>query len=475
MVNQYTQVGGVTRTHDGNGNLSDDGTYLFGYDFENRLVQLTNKSTSGGDRHLPLRRAGAAGREGGQWRRHDALYPRRRPGRRGVRRLEHLAGAGTSYEDGIDQPRCMDRADISDVNGNSNTTEVLRFHYHQQALGCVTEMTQPTGAVVEWVTYDVYGQPTVRDLNGTVVGQSAVGNPYLYTGREYDAESGLYFYRARTYDPGTGRFLQRDPLGHKSGCCLHEYACSSPAGRLDPLGLDSLRGRYDAWQRSRAERETAEAALPQLRSERDSARARAEAPEPSVQSVYKMDKVKPSDVNEEYDSEERRAELDEKRDEAEDRLAQGEARLARAQEEEAADRAALDQALREGRMSVAGLPILLIYEGGNLAVVYMAGRGWLYDGTAPGGTCREYGLPRSRRSPGGGGPDFGKSPPPGVPPTVPVGPRRGGGGGSDRSSEGGTGTRTEPPGPPPGTRGRRGRRGLPPPRIIDPKTGREVR
>ena len=123
------------------------------------------------------------------------------------------------YEDGIDQPRSMDRADISDVNGNSNTTEVLRFHYHQQALGCVTEMTQPTGAVVEWVTYDVYGQPTIRDMNGTVVSQSAVGNPYLYTGREYDPESGLYFYRARHYDPGTGRFLQRDPLGYVDRAC----------------------------------------------------------------------------------------------------------------------------------------------------------------------------------------------------------------------------------------------------------------
>ncbi len=55
------------------------------------------------------------------------------------------------YEDGIDRPRSMDRADIADVNGNQNTTEALRFHYHQQALGSVTEVTQPTGAIVEWV------------------------------------------------------------------------------------------------------------------------------------------------------------------------------------------------------------------------------------------------------------------------------------------------------------------------------------
>ena len=161
----------------------------------------------------------------------------------GVQVVEEYDGSNSwqaryVYEDGIDHPRSMDRADISDVNGNSNTTEVLRFHYHQQALGCVTEMTQPTGAVVEWVTYDVYGQPTIRDMNGTVVSQSAVGNPYLYTGREYDPESGLYFYRARHYDPTVGGFAQRDPRGYVDGMRLYEYARSSPTDLTDPLGLD---------------------------------------------------------------------------------------------------------------------------------------------------------------------------------------------------------------------------------------------
>ena len=131
----------------------------------------------------------------------------------------------------------MDRADIADVDGDQNTTEVLRFHYHQQALGCVTEMTEPGGAVVEWVTYDVYGLPTIRDQQGTQVSQSAIGNPYLYTGREYDPESGLYFYRARHYDPVTGRFLQRDPLGYVDSLTLYEYVRSAPTTLRDPRGL----------------------------------------------------------------------------------------------------------------------------------------------------------------------------------------------------------------------------------------------
>ena len=249
VVNQYTTVGGTTRTHDNNGNLSDDGTYKFGYDFENRLVELRNSTTSAliaSYRYDALGRRVEKAINGGATTRYVLD---------GVQVVEEFDGSNVwqaryVYEDGIDQPRCMDRADIADVNGNSNTTEVLRFHYHQQALGSVTELTQPSGAVVEWVTYDVYGLPTIRSQIGTAIAQSAVGNPWLYTGREYDAESGLYFYRARTYDPGTGRFFQRDPLGFADGLSLHEYARSSPSSRVDPLGLESdLQEKVDAAQR----------------------------------------------------------------------------------------------------------------------------------------------------------------------------------------------------------------------------------
>ncbi len=245
VVNQYTTVGGTTRTHDSNGNLTDDGTYLFGYDFQNRLVELKNKSTS---LVIATYRYDALGRRvekavvGGATTRYILD---------GVQVVEEYDGANTwqaryVYEDGIDQPRCMDRADIADVNGNSNTTEVLRFHYHQQALGSVTEITQPSGAVVEWVTYDVYGQPTIRNQSGTVITQSAVGNPYLYTGREFDPESGLFFYRARTYDPQAGRFLQRDPDELSSGPCSYSYCSSQPTTWTDPSGM---REAYPPWEK----------------------------------------------------------------------------------------------------------------------------------------------------------------------------------------------------------------------------------
>ncbi len=238
VVNQYTAVGGVARTHDNNGNLKDDGTWVFSYDFENRLVQVRQSGTLTliADYHYD-----ALGR---RVEKVLAAGTTTRYLLDGVEVVEEYDAVGTwqaryVYEDGIDHPRCMDRADIADVNGNQNTTEVLRFHYHRQAPGSVTEVTQPTGAPVEWVTYDVYGQATIRDQQGNVVAQSAIGNPYLYTGREFDGENGLYYYRARMYDAVTGRFLQRDPAGYVDGPNALAYAQSAPTRYTDALGLES--------------------------------------------------------------------------------------------------------------------------------------------------------------------------------------------------------------------------------------------
>jgi len=41
---------------------------------------------------------------------------------------------------------------------------------------------------------------------------AAPASPFLFGGREYDAETGLYYLRARYYDPGVGRFITADPL-----------------------------------------------------------------------------------------------------------------------------------------------------------------------------------------------------------------------------------------------------------------------
>jgi len=78
--------------------------------------------------------------------------------------------------------------------------------------------------------YDSFGNP--KSTTQTIT------QPYTYTAREYDPETGLYFYRARQYDAKTGRFLQKDPIGFSAGDVnQYRYVGNSPTNATDPSGL----------------------------------------------------------------------------------------------------------------------------------------------------------------------------------------------------------------------------------------------
>jgi len=63
---------------------------------------------------------------------------------------------------------------------------------------------------------------------------TAVAMPYLFTGAECDAETGLYNLGARFYDPVTGRMISVDPAGQYPSPYL--YAGSDPVNLFDPTG-----------------------------------------------------------------------------------------------------------------------------------------------------------------------------------------------------------------------------------------------
>jgi RHS repeat-associated protein len=59
----------------------------------------------------------------------------------------------------------------------------------------------------------------------------------MFTGRQFEEETGLYFYRARSYDSIKGRFLQRDPIEYVTSMNQYEYAGSAPTVFTDPSGM----------------------------------------------------------------------------------------------------------------------------------------------------------------------------------------------------------------------------------------------
>ncbi len=137
----------------------------------------------------------------------------------------------------IDEVLMLEQADVLDFDGDSNTTETTRSFYHLNALGSVTEITEMDEDVAASYRYDPYGAVTII-RNSTEESEDPLGQPWMFTGRFADEETGMYYYRSRAYDPEVGRFTQRDGLSYASGPNLYEYVGSHPPSGRDPLGLE---------------------------------------------------------------------------------------------------------------------------------------------------------------------------------------------------------------------------------------------
>ena len=121
------------------------------------------------------------------------------------------------HSSNVDEPIRMER-EVSPYRNESFLEQY--FYYHRDRLGNVTEVTNFVGDVVQRYVYDSFGRMTIYDDQGNVITEESekyLPNPFTYTGREYDPETGLYYLRSRYYDPEMGRFLSEDPREFQGG------------------------------------------------------------------------------------------------------------------------------------------------------------------------------------------------------------------------------------------------------------------
>ena len=236
-LNQYTAVGAASLTYDGNGNLVDDGTYYYEYDYRNQLIEVGHS----GGAVIATYRYDAMGRRveknvSGPGITRFILS--------GLEVIETCAGQTTwaqsfVYADGIDRVVSMRQADVLDWDADLDTSELVWSYYHRNALGSVMFISEPDETEAATYRYTPYGEMTIK-RGGFVQGSDPLGQDIGYTGRWYDAEVAVWQFRFRAYSASTGRFLQRDPIGYGPAPSLYAYVDSSPFNYVDPLGLEEL-------------------------------------------------------------------------------------------------------------------------------------------------------------------------------------------------------------------------------------------
>jgi RHS repeat-associated protein len=68
-------------------------------------------------------------------------------------------------------------------------------------------------------------------------GSSATANPFRFSTKYTDAETGLLYYGNRYYSPSAGRWLSRDPIEEDGGVNLYGFVSNDPISNTDSIGL----------------------------------------------------------------------------------------------------------------------------------------------------------------------------------------------------------------------------------------------
>ncbi|MBE7456516.1 MAG: RHS repeat-associated core domain-containing protein [Planctomycetia bacterium] len=288
----------VSPTHDDAGNLTKDADYAYVYDAWNNLVKVRAQNDAdvvvgvyayyADNRRASKVVSNRGDLDGVTYFFYD-----------GLREIEERNGSEQVTQQYVWGHEYLDQ--LLMIRGAGGT-----WFVHQDANWNVIALTTPNGDVAEEVQYQPYGSPQVKrhlafgdsdadgdvdsadntartnalttynrafdaDFDGDVVntsgdadqeaweasyndsdasvtmvipnrGFSPSGNPFLFTGRRLDAETGLYFYRFRTYHPTLKTFIQRDPLGYVDSASLYQYVGGHVTTGKDPLGLTYYAG-----------------------------------------------------------------------------------------------------------------------------------------------------------------------------------------------------------------------------------------
>lgn len=106
----------------------------------------------------------------------------------------------------------------------------------------VSVLDSETGAQCESYRYSGFGEETIFDSFGNTLQKSEFGNPWRFSSKRVDEETGFVYFGRRYYDPSTCRWISPDPLGLQAGPNLYAYVMNNPLMHIDLYGLAGFYG-----------------------------------------------------------------------------------------------------------------------------------------------------------------------------------------------------------------------------------------
>ena len=226
---------------DANGNLTNDGVKVFGYDAENQLTTVT---------------------VAGQWREdfgYDGLNRRRitrqyrwdagttgwaltnevrfiYDGNVVMQEWDSNNVATVSYTRGSDLSGSRQGAGgIGGLLARQSTlnAQPATVYYHADGSGNITALMDGSQYVVGRYLYDPFGR-----LLGKW-GAQAEANVYRFSSKEWDGNAGVYYYGYRFYEPNLQRWVNRDPIQERGGVNLYGFVGNNPVTACDYFGLST--------------------------------------------------------------------------------------------------------------------------------------------------------------------------------------------------------------------------------------------
>ena len=131
------------------------------------------------------------------------------------------------------------------INNLYNTNHG-QYYYGSDILGSVKFITGGGGQELKRIEYDVFG--------GIYKGNSPYGLETGYTGKPYDAVTGLSDYGFRDYSPTHARFITEDPI--RDGENWFAYVGNNPVNWVDPWGLSASEKKVFDRRRSKVSQVT---------------------------------------------------------------------------------------------------------------------------------------------------------------------------------------------------------------------------